>query len=229
MDETQEKIYNFGLISSIEELREFFRDNEKTDKVFKYVFKGVIASGDLEKFKSVINFCPYNHVKKILSDIIHVSRDRSVKEGTTLSMIKSILQDVPKERSKEVFKEIMSGNEAGNAASYGYYEVAKYLLEFDEQKKPLNGYDLFDIEDNSKNYFAGFKWMIEQGVGYEKSMIGKMLCQDQLPNMYKIDVFSNKENLEEAIKFLKSIGLTDDEKVSYILSSWCPSGKPVWQ
>ena len=104
MDETQEKIYNFGLNSSIEELKEFFKASDQTDKIFQYVFKGVIASGDLEKFMSAIGFAPFEYIREVLSDIIHVSNDRNVKEETTLAMIKTILQDVPKEHSKKVFK-----------------------------------------------------------------------------------------------------------------------------
>ncbi|MFQ3307288.1 MAG: hypothetical protein ACI8ZF_000533 [Candidatus Midichloriaceae bacterium] len=218
MTNEQEQNYNFGFGATEEELKDFFLKNKRTGEIFEYVFKGVIASGALKNFESVIRFTPYEYVKEILSTIIKVCHDKGVKEESTLSMIKTILQDVPKEHSKEVLKKIMSGNEAGDAASYGYYEIAKYLLTFDEQNKPLNGYDLYNIEDNSNNYFAGFKWMIEQGVGYEKSMIGKMLCQDKLPNMYKIEVFNNEGKVDETIEFLKNIGLTNDEKVSHILS-----------
>ena len=217
MSEEQESKYKFGLKAPVGELEDYFKNNQKkTKKMYEYILKGVIASGDIEKFKYVIRLTPGKYVKKILSTIIEVSHGKGVNEELALEMIKITLEGASKEG--EILKKIISGGEAGSAASYEYYKVAKYLLGFEKQKKPLNGYNLYDMEDNSKNYFAGFKWMIEQGIGYEKSMIGKILCQDKLYNMNKIEVFKDKEKVLEATEFLKSIGLVDEEKVAYIIS-----------
>ena len=216
MSKDQESKYKFGLKATVEELEDYFKNNDKTEKIYEYILKGVIASGEIEKFKFVIKFTPQEYVKRILTTIIEVSHGKGVREELALEMIKYILK-VPAEYA-EILKHVMSGKEAGSAASYGYYEIAKYLLNFEIQRKPLNGYDLYDIEDSSKNYFAGFKWMIEQGVGYEKSMIGKMLCQDGLANMYKIEALKDKAKVVEAIEFLKSIGLVDEDRVSHITS-----------
>lgn len=215
MNEVQKKLYNFGFSSSVEELEEFFNDTKEVKKIFKYIFKGIISSGNLEKFNYSIKLIPHDDVKEVLSDIIEVSHSKNVKEETALAMIKYIRD----ETSDDIFKNIMSGYEASSAASYNYYEVAKYLLSYDKQKKPLNGYDLYDLEDSSKNYFEGFKWLLSQGISYEKSMIGKMLCQDHLPNMYKIETLSSKKNLEDALDFFKSIGITDDKRISHVLSN----------
>ena len=215
MNEVQKKLYNFGFSSSVKELEEFFNDTKEVKKIFEYIFKGIISSGNLEKFNYSIKLIPHDDVKDVLSDIIEVSHSKNVKEETALAMIKYIRD----ETSDDIFKNIMSGYEASSAASYNYYEVAKYLLSYDKQKKPLNGYDLYDLEDSSKNYFEGFKWLLSQGISYEKSMIGKMLCQDHLPNMYKIATLSSKKNLEDALDFFKSIGITDDQKISHMLSN----------
>ena len=216
MNKGQESKYKFGLKATVEELEDYFKNNHRTDKIYEYILRGVVASGDIEKFKFAIRFTPQEYVKEILPMIIEVSHGKGVREDSALEMIKYILK-VPTE-SPEILEHVMSGEEAGSAASYEYYEIAKYLLNFEIQRKPLNGYDLYDIEDNSKNYFAGFKWMIEQGVGYEKSMIGKVLCQDKLANMYKIEAFKDKAKVLEATEFLKSIELVDEERVSHIIS-----------
>lgn len=119
MSEEQESKYKFGLKAPVGELEDYFKNNQKkTKKMYEYILKGVIASGDIEKFKYVIRLTPGKYVKKILSTIIEVSHGKGVNEELALEMIKITLEGASKEG--EILKKIISGGEAGSAASYEY-------------------------------------------------------------------------------------------------------------
>ena len=225
MNMEQGSKYKFGITARVNELEDYLENDQRTNKIYEYEFKGVVASEDIEKFKLFTTYLPKEYVRRASSTIIKIMHKRGSKEKLalkmkTLSMKKYVLDlDEPIEYP-ELLGSVMSGNETGSAANYGYYEIAKYLLKLPIQRKLLNIFNLYDIRDSSENYFAEFKWMIEQGVGYEKSMIGEILCQDNLP-IYKRGIFTflnDKEKVLEATEFLKSIGLVNKEKVAHILS-----------
>lgn len=170
--------------------------------------KGAVASGDLDKYKFVIEryIFPndYDYRPHIIEDVIREAARIEVNEANVMQMVDFL-----------IINKIPIGKYAVTTASAkGFYQVAEYLISHEAEKKSLTIYDLYSVYGDSQ--FPSFKWLLDRGHKTDKSLVGKILCYEKLWNMNKYKVFADAGVVEEAMDFLVEIGVTTREKITEV-------------
>jgi hypothetical protein len=219
MEESEAEIFNKALNGKIEDLSKL----HITNKFAELFLKGTVASGDLEKFKFIIDaffikepiIVSENsyYSLPIVEYTIQAAKQHNISEDDTLKMLKFLIE----EKSLPVDKEKSSEYLISSAASKGYYDVAQYLFDYGvTTKKTINQFNLYDLE-GKKNSFQSFKWLLDHGASIQRGLVGKIICNNSFNyNLYKHKAFDSQKNIDDTVDFFIKIGVTNQVKVNEI-------------
>lgn len=205
MNAEQEAVYNLVYNSkNTEELQQI----HITADLSEYAVDGAVASGDFDKFKFVLGHFPFKHnyAYHAVNDVIHTAARANLNEDDAKKMVELLVEHrAPRD-----------GYAIGAAADEGYYKIAKYLLEHEGAMKPLNRFDFYKLDHETK-LFDSFKWQFAHGARIEPGLVSKIICDSYFEhNFEKHESFNNQKNINEAVEFLIEINITDQDKVTKI-------------
>ncbi|NRA73448.1 MAG: hypothetical protein HRU36_01705 [Rickettsiales bacterium] len=211
MDPEESEVYNLVLHS--ETIEELPVPVTPYSSLAQYAIRGAVASGKLDKFKFVLhNSYPDTYVMEYL--IIYMAREAcrvGILENNLLVMVEYLVQLAIKATDNDRFNIDFDKGTVNSVVEEGFYKIGEYLLSYRSTIKALNTWDLFSSSE--QNLFKSFKWLLNNGAEVEKTLIGEILCQKELCNMYKRKALDDHQNLKDTIDFLIDVGVTTKDKV----------------
>ena len=165
--------------------------------------KGAVASQDLDKFFGVAEYL--RSEREVIRDVLFEADFIQVDEERLLTIIKYLVEE----------RKFSTDNYAVKAAvNAGFYNVAQYLSDHGSAIKDLSEWDLHDHKGHKP--FEAFKWFIDHEAKVEKSLIGRVLCNDKLLPYRRDRAFDDADKVNDIIDFLIEEGVTTREKVTVI-------------